>query len=308
MSKIRIDGHEVEADDSVLRKLLFGSNGSAQETKTLPVKAVSEPVVEDVLKRCRICHEPLPKFKHFICGSVECKSKQRRRLRLRKSVDGRRNYPTSISMPTKVDNCVICGSKVPAGFYITCGKPECRTKNRNNSMLKKYRLKARKKIDSKPRIKANKPRRDVDYLSKRLSFICRRGAEIARREGISYAFGKSKASQEWEANRAKWSKEKPVVQPVQDTFPKFKGLTSEAVEVLEGMFKNMIANEGRLTYFSVRDSLQRTDDGWTGLKWHDFVAECVVKSPLIASYFGVKGSVHRMIEMNGYEFLKWVRA
>lgn len=300
--KLRIDGHEVEAEAEVLKLLLFGSKGYTPRAEIATPASVLKPSEEPLraVKVCRICNQAIGSRQRFLCKSADCIKKYYdywRRKRLRKT---RRSYPEHIVMPEKRSDCVVCGNPVPEGNFITCGNFYCK-KVQHNNKAKSYKSYHTKK-DRKVVVKKGK-RIDSDYLSKRMKFICRRGKEIAISEKINYAFAKAKASQEWEANKVRFHNRNVGVVP--SVFPKISGLSKLGLETFEGILKHTIANKASLTYFAVKNSVDRVDDGWDGFKWHELVREVVSRSNELTNYFGVKGKFKLMLSLADFEYLKY---
>ena len=318
MSKIRIDGHNIEASDEVIRNLLFGSHGSAQANETREENHVSkqEATKEEVdyqeptsnpepfVKRCKVCKTPLPSKRWVICGNSECKRKRRNNY-VRKYRAKQKN-PKTKHTKERLSNCSECGKPVPQGRLSTCSKP-CGYARQ----IKKMRKLGKKSFQG-----YNVSPERKSYLSKCLTFVNKRGIGLAREFGISYEEGRKRAMLEWQANKEKFekaknSKLKPAPQaPMKQQFrvpdfPKFRDITPVGGETLVNLFMHLIANKGKLTYFEVKNSVQRSDDGWTGLRWHDFLDEVIFKSVDVLNYFSSKGKLKRILDTQGFEYLAY---
>lgn len=285
--KVKIDGHEIEAEADVLRSLLFQHYEMAV---SLVEKAKEEPASPIVSSRsCVECGKPLSKYKRRLCGDPAClkkNSNERVKKWYWKRGLHKKRERLDASFLSKRMQAINSRAKE---ISLQTGLPYQLSLKQATADWKKQRLG-----------RGNFSEAHRDYLSKRFEFISRRGKEIAKRERISYAYGKAKASLEWEANK----KRKKYV----PSFPKISGISETGLEVLEGLFKHAIANTGRLTYLEVRNNVSRSGgEEWNGRSWHDFMSEAQLKSAEIFAYFGAKGTLKQVLDMNGYDYLKFER-
>lgn len=70
-----------------------------------------------------------------------------------------------------------------------------------------------------------------------------------------------------------------------ENFPTFESIDKNYIPILEGMIKNVLANNGNLNYLSDGWALGITD----GNKWRDLVEEFANKQEQIKEYFGING-------------------
>jgi len=87
---------------------------------------------------------------------------------------------------------------------------------------------------------------------------------------------------------------------VPENFPTFESISKDFNTLLESIVKHIVANKGsKLNFLNTKDILDVQD----GKQWHNFVAEFMTKSQMIADYFNVPNKFKHLRTNEGYDVL-----
>ena len=87
---------------------------------------------------------------------------------------------------------------------------------------------------------------------------------------------------------------------IPDKFPSFENVEKQFEPLVESITKHIIANKGsKLSYPNTKDILDISN----GREWHNFVAEFMIKSNLIAEYFNVPNKFKHIRDNDRYDII-----
>ena len=264
MSKIKIDGHMIEADEETLRKILFGQKEQASD----PVKHRLDPPQEE--KQAKV-YVPVKKKVEPVKGT-----------------EGKKYQP--IFPRIKSDKCMICAQPTPSKLANICGKRECalarmkfygrrrpantivprpvkekrsgtlteEEREEKRQQMKAWWVKARKLATEKG---MNDPREALRIIMKeeaknqpskvkntkqeeevRRKFITERAVSISKNQMIGYEQARAMATQEYEIGKnQKASKDQTAQLPITTVDYSHEELTPEE-RLVESLVKGEITH------------------------------------------------------------------
>ena len=140
MAKIKIDGHDIEADEGLIRRLIFGTEGGKRD-RIEPKIRVNEPLealavmVEPEAKTCKYCRKPLGTKKKFLCGDLACVRKNDADYKKKLY---RKEKKVVVVREQKEKLCKVCKKPLGKKKKLLCGNHECWKINHRKANDKYY--------------------------------------------------------------------------------------------------------------------------------------------------------------------------